>query len=123
MHEMSIAAAVVEQVARAAEEHGASAVKTVALDVGELAGVVPKALDFCFALACEGTALAGSVLRTRTVPARARCAACDVEWSPGIPPDLGCPRCAGGARVALLTGRELHIRGVEWAERPESVRG
>ncbi|MFH8616025.1 hydrogenase maturation nickel metallochaperone HypA [Streptomyces sp. NPDC017979] len=123
MHEMSIAAAVVEQVTQAAEEHGATSVRTVRLDVGELAGVVPDALDFCFALACEGTALAGSVLRTRTVPARARCAPCDVEWSPGIPPDLGCPRCAGGTGVALLTGRELHIRGVEWAERPTGADG
>ncbi|MCM2393848.1 hydrogenase maturation nickel metallochaperone HypA [Streptomyces albipurpureus] len=122
MHEMSIAAAVVEQVGRVALQRGATAVTTVRLDVGELAGVVPRALDFCFALACEGTALEGAALETRTVPARARCGPCDVEWHPGMPPDLVCPRC-GGARAELRAGRELHIRDVEWADRPLHTHG
>ncbi|MFF3558168.1 hydrogenase maturation nickel metallochaperone HypA/HybF [Streptomyces tsukubensis] len=117
MHEMSIAVAVVDQVSRAAAEHGARSVTAVRLDVGELAGVVPAALDFCWDLACEGTALAGAVLSARTVTARARCVPCAVEWAPGLPPDLGCPGCGGG-RVELLTGRELQIRGVDWADAP-----
>ncbi|MFJ4771996.1 hydrogenase maturation nickel metallochaperone HypA [Streptomyces uncialis] len=118
MHEMSIAAAVVDQVSSAAADRGATAVTTVRLDVGELAGVVPAALDFCFALVCEGTPLEGARLVTRSIPARARCGPCDTEWSPGIPPDLACPRC-GGARAQLLTGRELQIRDVEWADGPQ----
>ncbi|GLF95412.1 hydrogenase maturation nickel metallochaperone HypA/HybF [Streptomyces yaizuensis] len=111
---MSIATAVVEQVEQAAARRGATAVAAVRLEIGELAGVVPEALEFCFALACEGTALAGSVLETRSVPGRARCGPCGVEWRPGLPPDLLCPRCAG-ARAELLAGRELRIREVEWA--------
>ncbi|MEV0535790.1 hydrogenase maturation nickel metallochaperone HypA [Kitasatospora sp. NPDC050463] len=117
MHEMSIATAVVEQVEAAAREHGAVAVEKVRLQVGELAGVVPSALEFCFELACAGTRLEGAVLETEAVPARARCTPCGVEWAVGMPPDLGCPQCAGG-RVELLAGRELQILGVQWAERP-----
>ncbi|MEU5403405.1 hydrogenase maturation nickel metallochaperone HypA [Streptomyces sp. NPDC005963] len=117
MHEMSIAAAVVEQVAKVAADRGATGVTTVRLDVGELAGVVPGALDFCFALACQGTLLEGASLLARTVPARARCDPCDVDWHPGMPPDLICPQC-GGARAELLSGRELQIRDVEWADGP-----
>ncbi|MQS39700.1 hydrogenase maturation nickel metallochaperone HypA/HybF [Streptomyces katsurahamanus] len=123
MHEMSIAAAVVDQVERAARERGFTAVTAVRLDVGELAGVVPRALDFCFSLVCEGTALEGATLTTRSVRARARCAVCAVEWYAGMPPDLGCPGCGGGTRVELLTGRELRIRGVEWAEGPLPAQG
>ncbi|MFF8958186.1 hydrogenase maturation nickel metallochaperone HypA [Streptomyces sp. NPDC014894] len=122
MHEMSIAAAVVDQVDRAASARGATSVAVVRLDVGELAGVVPKALDFCFELACRGTALEGARLSTRSVPARARCGPCEVEWAPGMPPDLACPRC-GGARAELLTGRELEIREVEWADGPLPAHG
>ncbi|MFJ2865796.1 hydrogenase maturation nickel metallochaperone HypA [Kitasatospora sp. NPDC087314] len=117
MHEMSIAAAVVEQVDRAAREHGAQGVARVRLQVGELAGVVPQALDFCFELACAGTLLEGAALQAESVAARARCTPCAVEWAVGMPPDLGCPSCAGGS-VELLSGRELQILDVEWAERP-----
>ncbi|MFD7900764.1 hydrogenase maturation nickel metallochaperone HypA [Kitasatospora sp. NPDC059747] len=117
MHEMSIAAAVVEQVDAAAREHGAAGVARVRLQVGELAGVVPEALDFCFELVCAGTLVAGAVLDTEAVAARARCTPCEVEWAVGMPPDLGCPSCSGGG-VELLCGRELQILGVEWAERP-----
>ncbi|MFE7133042.1 hydrogenase maturation nickel metallochaperone HypA [Streptomyces sp. NPDC057638] len=123
MHEMSIAAAVVDQVAEAAAVRGATAVAVVRLDVGELAGVVPEALDFCFGLASQGTVLQGAALEARRVLARARCGPCAVEWAPGIPPDLGCPRCSGGARVELLAGRELRIRGVDWAEGPAGATG
>ncbi|MFG2819291.1 hydrogenase maturation nickel metallochaperone HypA [Kitasatospora sp. NPDC048365] len=117
MHEMSIATAVVEQVDAAAREHGMDAVARVRLQVGELAGVVPSALDFCFELACAGTLLEGAVLETESVAARARCLPCATEWAVGMPPDLGCPRCGGGS-VELLAGRELQILGVDWAERP-----
>ncbi|MER7578770.1 hydrogenase maturation nickel metallochaperone HypA [Kitasatospora sp. NPDC097691] len=118
MHEMSIAAAVVEQVDAAAREHGAPGVARVRLQVGELAGVVPQALDFCFELACAGTLVEGAVLHTEPVTARARCRPCDTEWAVGMPPDLCCPSCTGGG-VELLSGRELQILDVEWAERPD----
>ncbi|MGW3041955.1 hydrogenase maturation nickel metallochaperone HypA [Kitasatospora sp. NPDC001159] len=115
MHEMSIAAAVVEQVDEAARQHGAPGVTRVRLQVGELAGVVPEALDFCFELACAGTLVEGAVLDTEPVAARARCAPCALEWAVGMPPDLGCPNCSGGGGVELLSGRELQILDVEWA--------
>ncbi|MQS17046.1 hydrogenase maturation nickel metallochaperone HypA [Streptomyces kaniharaensis] len=118
MHEMSIAVAVVEQVEAAAREHGMPGVARVRLHVGELAGVVPQALDFCFELACAGTLVEGAVLEAESVAARARCRACAVEWAVGMPPDLGCPSCGGGS-VELLSGRELQILDVEWAGLPD----
>ncbi|GAB2691259.1 hydrogenase maturation nickel metallochaperone HypA [Kitasatospora kifunensis] len=121
MHEMSIALAVIEQVERAAVEHGARGVESVRLLVGELAGVVPQALDFCYELACADTVLAGSTLTVESVEGRARCADCGHEWAVGMPPDLGCPGCSG-ARVELLGGRELQILQVRWAADPVLAR-
>ncbi|MDX3073794.1 hydrogenase maturation nickel metallochaperone HypA [Streptomyces sp. NPDC088354] len=120
MHEMSIAMAVVEQVEQAAARLAADgavppAVREVRLEVGELAGVLPDSLSFCFDLACSGTVLEGSSLTAGTVPGRARCAPCDHEWPTGMPPQLGCPRCGAGASE-LLSGRELRITEVRWAE-------
>lgn len=113
MHEMSIALAVIGQVEEAARAGGATAVRSVRLQVGELAGVVPDSLAFCFELACAGTVLEGAELVTDPVPARARCAPCADEWAVGMPPDLCCPAC-GAATAELLSGRELQIVSVRW---------
>lgn len=118
MHEMSIAMAVVGQVEEAAEAAGASAVTAVRLQVGELAGVVPDALAFCFELACAGTVLEGAGLVTETVAARARCGACDRAWPTGMPPELCCSGCARATDVELIAGRELRILSVDWEDGP-----
>lgn len=118
MHEMSIAMAVVGQVEEAAEAAGATAVTAVRLQVGELAGVVPDALAFCFELACAGTVLEGARLTAETVAARARCGSCDREWPVGMPPELCCPCCGGATDVELLSGRELQIASVHWEDGP-----
>ena len=120
MHEMSIALAVIGQVEEAALAAGATAVGSVHLQVGELAGVVPDSLAFCFELACAGTLLEGAELVTEPVPARARCEPCGGEWPVGMPPDLCCPVC-GTATAELLSGRELQITSVRWHDGPESA--
>ncbi|MFF1355093.1 hydrogenase maturation nickel metallochaperone HypA [Streptomyces sp. NPDC058297] len=118
MHEMSIAMAVVGQVQEAADRNGGvTAVTSVRLQVGELAGVVPDALSFCFELACADTLLEGAELVTDLVPGRARCSPCADEWAVGMPPQLCCPRC-GEATPELLSGRELQIVSVRWEEEP-----
>ncbi|WP_078628994.1 hydrogenase maturation nickel metallochaperone HypA [Streptomyces sp. 142MFCol3.1] len=106
MHELSIAVAVVEQVEEAVRGQG-SAVESLTLRIGELAGVVPEALDFSFGLATEGTALAGARLLIETVEAWARCDGCGREASTGMPPVLWCADC--GNTLTLLGGRELEI--------------
>ncbi|MEV8530513.1 hydrogenase maturation nickel metallochaperone HypA [Streptomyces sp. NPDC051211] len=118
MHEMSIAMAVVGQVEEAARAGGASAVTAVRLRIGELAGVVPDSLAFCFELACAGTVLEGAVLTTEPVTARARCASCTDEWPVGMPPELCCPGCGRATDVELLSGRELQIVSVDWEDGP-----
>ncbi len=122
MHEMSIAMAVVGQVQEAAErDGGVTSVASVRLQVGELAGVVPDALSFCFELACAGTLLDGAELVVDSVPGRARCSSCADEWAVGMPPQLCCPAC-GGASPELLSGRELQIASVRWEDGPAHER-
>ncbi|MFJ8076425.1 hydrogenase maturation nickel metallochaperone HypA [Streptomyces sp. NPDC096176] len=115
MHEMSVALAVVDQVEKAARSGGAVGVESVRLEVGELAGVVPDALAFCFELACAGTVLEGAELITRSVPGTARCGACADVWNVGMPPQLICPVC-GDAAADLVSGRELRIAEVRWTD-------
>lgn len=111
MHELSIAAAIVETTEEAARRHGASAVESVRLRVGELSGVVAGALRFSFEVAAEDTLLAGAQLVIEEVPGRARCAPCDQEFAVGSPPRLCCPRCTAPT-AELVAGRELEIAAV-----------
>lgn len=113
MHETSIALAVVDQIAQRAWQDGHTGVRAVGLRIGELAGVVPAALEFCFAQACEGTVAHGADLSIEAVQARARCGACSHDWPVGMPPDLCCPLCDAAA-AHLISGRELEITAVEW---------
>ena len=115
MHELSIATAVVEQAEELARRHGGRSVRTVRLRVGEIAGVVPEALSFCFDVARSGTALSDAALVVDTVAARAHCAGCDADFAAGAPPYLWCPRCEKPA-AELLSGRELEITGIELEE-------
>jgi hydrogenase nickel incorporation protein HypA/HybF len=115
MHELSIAAAVAERAGEVAREHGAPSVEAVRLRVGELAGVVPAALRFSFALVAEGTAVAGAELVIEEVPAVARCGGCARRFPAGCPPRLWCAHCDRGA-VELLTGRELELTEVRLAQ-------
>ncbi|PWJ08523.1 hypothetical protein DKG34_06810 [Streptomyces sp. NWU49] len=117
MHEMSVALSVVDHVEQAVRPDGAHGVRRVHVEIGELAGVVPDALAFCFELACSGTVLEGAELVTRFLPGRASCAPCGRTWDTGMPPDMTCAACRGGA-TELLSGRELRITEVHWSAEP-----
>ncbi|MFE6698972.1 hydrogenase maturation nickel metallochaperone HypA [Streptomyces sp. NPDC057718] len=122
MHELSIAMAVVDQVADAVREQGSGGahVRSLTLRVGELSGVVPEALDFSFGVAAEGTVLADARLLIENVEGRARCEDCGRDTATGMPPDLWCGVCSRA--MSLTGGRELEIVRVV-LEDPDSRHG
>jgi hydrogenase nickel incorporation protein HypA/HybF len=68
MHEMSIAQSILEVVQQYARDNGHTGdvnvprVRSVRLKVGEMAGVAPESLQFCFEVASEGTVARGAEL-------------------------------------------------------------
>ncbi|MEU0249063.1 hydrogenase maturation nickel metallochaperone HypA [Streptomyces sp. NPDC006235] len=117
MHELSIATAIIERAGELARADGTHAVSAVTVRVGELAGVVPDALDFAFEVARDGTALAGARLVVEQVPAQAWCGPCAEEFPVGMPPFFWCPRCDQPTND-LRSGRELEITGIEPSPAP-----
>ena len=108
MHELSIAEAVVEVVARHANGRRVARVEVL---VGHLRQVVPDALTFAFGLVAEGTCAEGAELRLEEVPAAARCRECETETQQtGWP--MGCGAC-GGFDVEVVRGEELLVTSVE----------
>lgn len=112
MHELSIAQAMVEQLADIVAEHGAQSATALTVSVGSLSGVDPEALQMAFPLAAELTPGTNARLNLELVPADARCRDCDAAFQPDYPVFFVCPEC-GSASVTTTGGRELLITSVE----------
>jgi hydrogenase nickel incorporation protein HypA/HybF len=108
VHELSIAAAILEITTRNA---GDSRVTAVRVRVGHLRQVVPSALEFAFELCAHGTPAEGAVLELEEVPAAVACRACgEAAELEGFP--LACPAC-GGLEVDVIGGEELLVESLE----------
>jgi hydrogenase nickel incorporation protein HypA/HybF len=115
MHELSIAASVVE-IARERSAAAGGRPRRIVLRIGRLAGVSVDALRFGFELLAEGTPLAGCVLDIEEVPVRVWCGDCNAEVEPPGVQRLACPRC-GRPSGDIRGGRELDFESLELDDR------
>jgi hydrogenase nickel incorporation protein HypA/HybF len=120
MHELSIVTSIVESVTESLAAYPGAQVKEVRLRVGALASVVRESLEFCYEIAAEGTALAGSRLVVNVLPVVMHCVPCgqDVELE-GVQ-SFRCPRC-GEPCFDLRQGRELEIDSIEIEDGKEAA--
>jgi hydrogenase nickel incorporation protein HypA/HybF len=95
-------------------------VKSVRLRIGEMAGVVPESLRFCFEVASEGTRAQGAELFIDEVPIKCQCASCDAEFSVERFMFI-CPTC-GTSDVKLISGNELDVVELDLLEENDPAR-
>jgi hydrogenase nickel incorporation protein HypA/HybF len=115
MHELSIAASIVEAVTESAAAYPGARVKEVRLRMGALASIVEDSLQFCWELASEGTPVAGSKLVIKKLPVVIYCDACDADVEIEGVQSFRCPRC-GKHAAEIHQGRELEIESIELDE-------
>ena len=120
MHELSIAASIVDAVTESAAAYPDARVKEVRLRVGALASVVEDSLQFCWEITVEGTPLAGSKLVVNILPVVTRCEACGKDGELVSLQSFRCPHC-GEPVSDLRQGRELEIDSIEIDEVEEAV--
>jgi hydrogenase nickel incorporation protein HypA/HybF len=114
MHELSIANSILDTVrAEAARRPGARPTK-VGLRVGELAGVDPESLDFCFTVLVSGTECAPLALEIETRARRQRCPRCERTFQV-TDFDISCPEC-GNLETICIGGDELEVAYLELEE-------
>ena len=119
MHELSIAEALVNQLADIVRREHAARVLSVTIAVGSLSGVDPDALEMAFPLAAEGSPAAGAALTIRRVPARLLCAQCG-EATVSEDPSFLCSHC-GSPQLTLAAGQELRLVEAELEDGKEST--
>ena len=112
MHELSIAASIVDAVTESAAAYPGARVKEVRLRVGALASVIEDSLQFCWGITIEGTPLEGSKLVVNILPVVTHCEACGEDGELASLQSFRCPHC-GEPVSDLRQGRELEIDSIE----------
>lgn len=111
MHELGLTQSLIEIAERTAQANGGQRVISVTVEIGALAGVVPDAIEFCFAACSKGTLLDGCRLQLIAIPGRGRCCDCGIECKLD-PYTVACPAC-GGFSLDRLQGEELRVIELE----------
>lgn len=108
MHELSIMRNVV---GICEQNSGGKLIKSLTLDVGELSGIVPSALEFCFESCVKGTLLENANLIINVISPEVRCNKCGAIFSVKNYYDC-CPKCKG-FDIEILIGEELRVKELE----------
>jgi len=114
MHELSIANSILEAAQAEAARRPGARLRKVGVRIGELAGVDPDALSFCFDALVSGTELAPLALEIETRPRRQLCPACGRRFRV-VDFNVVCPDC-GAAETRCVSGDELEMVYLELDE-------
>jgi len=107
MHEMSIAIGIVDIVVESARQDHATHVEQVALEIGQLSGILPDFLQVCTEAAARGTVAEGTNWDIRIIPGRAQCLECHASFD--FPAFMTpCPQC-GSYTVRPIQGTEMKV--------------
>ncbi len=114
MHELGIAQNILQIVQQAVPENQAAAVRFIRIRVGQLSGVVPDSLEFCFAAITNETAMERARLDIVKVPIISECKDCRNRFQMDDF-SFSCPAC-NSVNLELISGRELEVMEIELAD-------
>jgi hydrogenase nickel incorporation protein HypA/HybF len=114
VHEVGIAASILESVEAEARRRPEDRFIAVGVRIGELSNVDKDALEFAFEALTRNTPLAGLRLEVEWCPRRQRCLACAEEFVVHEF-DLRCPAC-GADKTSCIGGTELDVAYLELEE-------
>lgn len=107
MHEMTIALNIIEIAEEQAKLNEVQSFSEIELEVGEVSGVVPEALQFALDSAIKDSVLEQAHIKILVVPAQTKCRACAAMYRPD---DLFsiCPSCSA-FNNDVIAGKELKV--------------
>lgn len=112
MHELGIVFHIIRSVEEVGRANQVRRISAVALELGEVSGVVEDYLQDCWKWAVgRSELLNGAKLNVRTIPARTVCEACGHVY-PTVQYGKQCPACGSG-ETHLVQGNEMMIQEIE----------
>lgn len=120
MHELGIVFHIIRSVEEVGRANQVRHIRAVALELGEVSGVVEEYLQDCWKWAAARSAmLDGAQLKVRTIPARTVCEECG-EVYPTVQYGRQCPACKS-EQTHLVQGNEMMIQEIEVDPESEAV--
>ena len=111
MHEMSICEGILQVLEEQAKAQSFSRIKTVWLEIGQMAGVELEALRFGFEVVTRNSLADSAKLEIIEIPGQAWCLQCSKTVAASQRFDA-CPDC-GGYQLQITGGEELRIKELE----------
>lgn len=111
MHEVGMLNEMAKTISKIATEKQVEHVKFIAVDIGELSGVLPQAFEEFFPLIKEQyDVLSGSELKIRMIPGEALCNNCNALYN--VMKNEGqCPKCQSRYKK-ILGGQEIMLQQI-----------
>jgi hydrogenase nickel incorporation protein HypA/HybF len=119
MHELGIAQNILQIVQQSIPEASGSGVRSIRIRVGQLSGVVPDSLDFCFSAIINDTEMKHAKLKIEQVPLTFECKNCRQQFQVSEM-EFICPACKS-SNLELITGRELEVVEIELADESDGA--
>jgi hydrogenase nickel incorporation protein HypA/HybF len=110
MHEVSIAANILEIVGNELSKHNGANVEKLHLQIGSLSGVVVDSLRFALDVSKKNSVLHSAEIVIDEIAARASCCSCAFVFD-ADDYFVTCPRCQG-CEIEFLSGKELLIKSI-----------
>lgn len=111
MHELWLCRQILDIVKQKTQDHVEQHIKHIYLEVGQLAGIDPSALEFSFEVVARGSVAENAILVIIDVPAKARCEHCgqviDIQAYGET-----CPTCSSSA-LTITQGESLRVKSLE----------
>lgn len=111
MHELSVAAEIVNIAEKASQTNKLQKVLVVNIVIGELTCIDETALRFALNPAAKGTSMENAKVHIERVKTIAECVNCKTCYKPsGFV--MNCPSCKG-LEANIIQGKELYVKSVE----------
>lgn len=107
MHEVSMMQNTLDIAIAQAQQNGATKIERITMNIGELSGVIPEALEFAFEVLIRGTIADNAQLEIITIPVVCYCQECNRNFQPDNY-IYECPECRQ-ISTNIVQGRELAL--------------
>ncbi len=107
MHELSIAASIVELAEEYAAKESAKSITKIEIEIGVLSGIVLDSLNFAMEFAVKNTILEHAEILIIEIPGKAKCNSCNAifDLSDLLTP---CPECST-FNPEIIQGKEMRV--------------
>lgn len=92
-------------------KNNAARLRSVRVSIGEMSGIVPESLNFCFEILTAESEMKGAVLEIEKTPLIGRCRKCKKDFKV-INYKFSCTEC-DSTDIDIVSGREMNIVELE----------